>query len=162
MVQFDVSVLINARLGESLTLDVDAGPQRIDDLELNFLRGTIRATRVQGGILVQGTIGSQLDLECVRCLEPFSLPITLELEEIFRLPWMDPRADAPYIVNSDSYLDLTPLLREQSWLIMPMKPVCDPECKGLCPQCGADLNQGSCTCVREEIDPRLALLKELL
>lgn len=162
MVQFDVSVLIKARLGASLTLDVDAGSQRIDDLEVSFLRGTIRATRVQGGILVQGAIGSQLNLECVRCLESFSLPITLELEEIFRLPWISPRADTPYAVSSDGCLDLTPLLREQSWLVIPIKPICTPECGGLCPQCGANLDKEPCACVREQVDPRLALLKELL
>lgn len=162
MVRFDVSVLIKARLGASLALDVDTGPRRIDDLEVSFLHGTVRATRVQGGILVQGAVGSQLNLECVRCLESFPLPITLELEEIFRLPGMSPRADMPYAVSGDGWLELTSLLREQSWLVIPMKPVCSPECKGLCPQCGADLNKESCACVREQIDPRLALLKELL
>jgi uncharacterized protein len=162
MVRFDVSALTKARLGASLTLNVDTGPQSLADLEVAFLRGTIRAIRVQGGILVQGIVDSQLGLECVRCLEPFVLPITLELEETFRLPGASLRPDVLYAVREDGWLDLTPLLREQSWLSIPMKPLCHPDCKGLCPQCGVNLNLESCTCERTSIDPRLALLKELL
>jgi uncharacterized protein len=162
MIRFDVSALTKARLGTSLTLNVDTGPQSLTDLEVDFLRGTIRVVRVQGGLLVRGTVESQLGLECVRCLEPFALPITLELEEIFQLPGAGPRPDVLYAVGDDSWLDLAPLLREQAWVAIPMKPLCRPDCKGLCPQCGANLNLESCTCERARIDPRLSVLKDLL
>lgn len=162
MVRFDVSALTKARLGASLTLDVHTGPQSLSDLEVDFLHGTIRMIRVQGGLLAQGTVESQLGLECVRCLEPFSLPLILELEETFRLPGTKPRQDAPYAVGEDGWLDLAPMLREQCWLSIPLKPLCRPDCKGLCPQCGANLNLESCTCKESEGDPRLALLKEQL
>jgi uncharacterized protein len=162
MVRFEVSSLIKAQPGTSLTLDIDAGPERMADLEVNFLRGTVRVTRIQGGLLVQGTVESQLPQECVRCLEPFDLPITLELEETFQLPGVGPKLDTPYAVSEGGWLDLTPLLREQSWLAIPMKPLCTPNCQGLCPQCGVNLNLESCTCEKTSIDPRLAVLKELL
>jgi uncharacterized protein len=162
MIRFDVSTLTKARLGTSVTLDVETGPQCLTDLELDFIRGTVRAVRVQGGLLIRGTLESQLGLECVRCLESFVLSITLELEEMFRLPGTDPRPDAPYAVGDDGWLDLAPLLREQAWVAIPMKPLCRADCQGLCPQCGANLNLESCTCENEEIDPRLALLKDLL
>jgi uncharacterized protein len=162
MIRFDVSTLTKARLGTSLTLDVETGRQCLTDLELDFIRGTVRAVRVQGGLLIRGTLESQLGLECVRCLESFVLSITLELEEMFRLPGTDPRPDAPYAVGDDGWLDLAPLLREQAWVAIPMKPLCRADCQGLCPQCGANLNLESCTCENEEIDPRLALLKDLL
>jgi len=177
MVRFNVSSLAKARLGTSLTLNVDTGPQTLADgstartdnlvepdqvLVVDFLCGTIRVTRVTDGLLVQGTVESRLGLECVRCLEPLALPITLDLEETFRLPEASPKANVPYTVSADGWLDLSPLLHEQGWLAIPMKPVCDPGCKGLCPQCGVNLNLESCTCESENIDPRLALLKELL
>lgn len=162
MVCFDISALIKARLGASFTLNVDTGPQSLSDLEVDFLRGTIQVIRVQGGLLVQGAVESQLGLECVRCLESFVLPITLELEETFRLPGASLRPEIPYAVSDDGWLDLTPLLREQSWLVIPMKPLCRPDCKGLCPQCGVNLNIKSCACKDTKNDPRLALLKELL
>jgi uncharacterized protein len=162
MVRFDVSSLVKAQPGTLLTLDIDAGPEHLTDLEVDFLKGTIRVTRVQGGLLVQGIVQSQLQQECVRCLETVEIPITLELEETFRLAGAAPKPGTPYAVSEGGWLDLTPLLREQSWLAIPMKPLCTPNCKGLCPQCGANLNLESCTCEQTHIDPRLAALKELL
>ncbi|HEY67248.1 MAG TPA: DUF177 domain-containing protein [Thermoflexia bacterium] len=162
MIRFDVSALTQARLGTSLTLNVDIGPQSLTDLEVDFLRGTVRVIRVQGGLLVQGTVETQVWLECVRCLDSFALPITLELEETFGLSGASRRQDVTYVVSDDGWLDLTPLLREQAWVALPMKPLCRPDCKGLCPQCGANLNLESCTCESVKIDPRLALLKDLL
>jgi len=167
MVCLDVSPLIPARLGAAFTLDVDAGPQSLIDvstkaLESSFLRGTIQAIRVQGGVLVRGTLESQLVLECVRCLEPFTFPITLELEEIFRFAGTESTPEILYSVSDSGWLDLTPLLREQSWLSIPLKPLCSPDCKGLCPQCGVNLNLESCTCENAKINPHLAVLKEFL
>ncbi len=162
MIRFDVSVLVQARLGTSLTLNVDTGHQHLTDLEVDFLRGPIQAIRVQDGLLVRGTVESQLGLECVRCLEPFAFPISLDLEETFRLSGSDPGPDGTYAVDENNWLDLAPLLREQAWITIPMKPLCRPDCGGLCPQCGVNLNLESCTCDREKIDSRLALLKDLL
>jgi len=162
MIRFDVSALIKARLGTSLALNVDTGPQTLTDLKVNFLRGIVQVVRVQGGLLVRGTVESQLGLECVRCLESFIFPITLELEETFQLPGAGPRPDVSYAVGSDGWLDLALLLREQAWVAIPMKPLCDPDCKGLCPQCGVNLNLESCTCREVRVDPRLALLRDLL
>ncbi|MEA3339352.1 MAG: DUF177 domain-containing protein [Chloroflexota bacterium] len=170
MVRFDVSVLVKAQLGAALTLDVDTGPQSLTDastelaqaLEVDFLRGTVQVIRVQDGLLVQGALESQLRLECVRCLAPFVLPITLQLEEIFRLAGISPKPEMLYAVSDSGWLDLTPLLREQGWLNIPMKPLCSADCKGLCSQCGANLNLESCACEKAKIDPRLAALKELL
>ncbi|RLC90702.1 MAG: hypothetical protein DRI79_04605, partial [Chloroflexi bacterium] len=93
MIRFDVSALTQARLGTSLTLNVDIGPQSLTDLEVDFLRGTVRVIRVQGGLLVQGTVETQVWLECVRCLDSFALPITLELEETFGLSGASRRQD---------------------------------------------------------------------
>lgn len=162
MLRFDVSALIKARIGTSLTLDVDTGLQNLTDLEVDFLHGTVRVTRVQRGVFAQGAVESRMGLECVRCLEPFALPVTLELEETYRLSGAGPRADAPYVVSEGGWLDLSPALREQAWLAIPMKPLCSPDCRGLCPQCGANLNLAPCACEKASIDPRLALLEELL
>jgi uncharacterized protein len=61
----------------------------------------------------------------------------------------------------DDQIDLNELLREQFYLALPMKPLCAEGCKGLCPQCGTNLNAGSCTCTVVWEDPRLAALKGL-
>jgi uncharacterized protein len=143
-------------------MNVNVGPQCLNDLHVDYLRGTIQAIRVQDGLLVQGTVESRLGLECVRCLEPFSFPISSELEETYRLSGAGSRPGESYVVGDDGWLDLAPLLREQAWVDIPMKPLCRPDCRGLCPQCGADLNHESCECDRTEIDPRLAILRDLI
>ena len=162
MLTFDVSTLLKAPLGKSLTLDVDTGPLVLEDLEVDFLRGSVQVIRVEDGLFVEGAVESQLRLECVRCLDPFAFPITLQLAEMFRLPGSAPSPDAIYAVSEDGKLDLAPLIREHAWLAIPMKPLCDPECKGLCPHCGVNLNRESCECEEIRVDPRLAPLKELL
>ena len=162
MIRFDVSTLIRSRLGSTLTFTMNTGPQRLTDLDVDFLRGTIRVTRVQAGLLVQGEVETQLRLDCVRCLDAFSLPTVLEIEETFRLPASKPKPDLPYAVGEDGWMDLAPVLREQAWVAIPIKPVCRSECQGLCPECGANLNAGPCDCGQGEVDPRWASLKDLL
>ena len=62
---------------------------------------------------------------------------------------------------SDDQIDLGHLIVEQLQLALPMKPLCDAVCNGLCPQCGTNLNTGSCDCSQTWEDPRLAVLKKL-
>ncbi len=162
MLTFDVSRLLKASLGKSLTLDIDTGPRVLEDLEVDFLRGTVQVVRVEDGLFVEGKVESRLNLECVRCLTPFAFPVTLQLAEMFRMHGSEARPGVIYAVGEDGELDLAPLIRELAWLAIPMKHLCDPECKGLCPHCGADLNRESCECDEIRVDPRLAPLKELL
>jgi uncharacterized protein len=162
MLAFDVSTLLKAPLGKSLTLDIDTGPRVLDDLEVDYLRGSVQVIRVQEGVFVEGTVESQLRLECVRCLKSFAFPVTLQLAELFRLPGTESSPDAIYAISEDGEIDLGPLIREHTWLAIPMKHLCDPECKGLCPHCGVNLNTDTCQCEEVHIDPRLAPLKELL
>jgi uncharacterized protein len=61
----------------------------------------------------------------------------------------------------DDQIDLSAVLSEQVVIDVPMKPVCSEECKGLCPNCGADLNEGECNCKEDKTDPRLAPLAEI-
>jgi uncharacterized protein len=58
-------------------------------------------------------------------------------------------------------IDVSPIVQEQLILALPTRPLCDPECRGLCSQCGASLNAGDCGCVIEQGDPRLAVLRSL-
>jgi uncharacterized protein len=162
MIRFDVSALVKARPGTSLTLELELGPQSLTDLEVGYLRGSVQVTRVQNGLLVQGIVESQLKLGCVRCLDSFTLPVALELEELFQIPGAKPKPDIPYAVNGDGTIDLAPLVRELAWVAIPLKVLCSPDCKGFCPECGANLNSESCACDRLRIDPRWASLRELL
>ena len=116
-----------------------------------------------------GTVRTELELACSRCLEPFRLPVDATFDQRY-LPQPEPSADGEAEVAEedletsfyrDEQIDLKELLREQFYLTLPMKPLCQDECKGLCPQCGTNLNTGRCDCASEWEDPRLAPLKQL-
>ena len=117
-----------------------------------------------------GTVRTELELPCSRCLEPFRLPVDASFDQRF-LPASDLDArderevqedDFEITYYSDDQIDLNQLLREQFYLTLPMKPLCSEGCKGLCPQCGTNLNTGTCTCAVQWEDPRLAPLKGLV
>ena len=85
----------------------------------------------------------------------------MELDELFRLPNV-PGDDQTLIIGSDHFLDLRPVLRDLVIVSTPTHVLCKLDCAGLCPDCGQNLNQGTCDCQREDIDPRLAALKALI
>jgi uncharacterized protein len=117
-----------------------------------------------------GTVVTKLELPCSRCLEPFRLPVAAPFDLRY-LPASDVSSEAEREVDDEdletSYyendaIDLNELLREQFYLVLPMKPLCRDDCRGLCAQCGTNLNTGSCDCAPVWEDPRLAPLKNLL
>lgn len=124
------------------------------------------------GYLLTATYSYQQTLSCQRCLEPLVESVEQPMQLL-----LVPAAGAPgsgehelseaelgvVEVPEDGEVDLRPLLLEQILLNVPMKPLCRAACKGICPQCGANLNAGDCGCETKEIDPRwqaLAALKE--
>lgn len=161
MLQFDLSSLIGARPGERLVFHLEEGPQWLDDIRVYFLRGRMQFTRVQGGILVEAQLETQVEAECVRCLERFLCPTTLEIEEVIGFAGR-PREGISYQLTEEGWFDSIPLLREQAWVALPMKPLCRPDCRGICPECGANLNLEPCRCREDRIDPRWAVLAEFL
>lgn len=161
MVEFDLSSLIGAHPGERLVFSLDEGPLQLKDVHVEFLRGALQFTRIQEGILVEGQLESGVEAECGRCLEPLLLNVRLDVEEIISL-YGRSRPDVTYSLTEEGRFDATPLLREQTLVTIPMKSLCQPECQGICPQCGINLNLEACECVREEINPQFAALASLL
>ena len=163
MMRYKVSALIRADVGSQLQLTIDESRCNLSqDLTVDFLRGNLTLTRTDQHILVEGTLKSALSAECVRCLDSFHLPLQVRIEELFALTAAPHVADPLYAVEPDGTIELTLPLREQVLLAQPIKPICQPDCKGLCNQCGKNLNEGPCECNDESIDPRLAALKALL
>ena len=117
-----------------------------------------------------GTAVTELELTCSRCLEPFRMPVHAPFDLRYH-PATEMSKEAEREVEEedlgtsyyrDEQIDLNELLREQFYLALPMKPLCREDCKGLCAQCGANLNTGSCNCAPAWEDPRLAPLKGLV
>ena len=116
-----------------------------------------------------GRVKTELELPCSRCLELFRFPVDAPFDIRF-LPAAElgageerevPEEDLETSYYKDDQIDLNDLLREQFYLALPMKPLCREDCKGLCPQCGTNLNAGTCDCSPVWEDPRLAPLKAL-
>jgi uncharacterized protein len=137
----------------------------------SLLTGAVSLIRTADGILVTASLETTVQLECCRCLEPFSIPIRLEIEEEFHptidirtgavLPVADSEEDATTI-DEQHVLDLTEVVRQALFLALPMNPLCKLNCAGLCPLCGINLNQEQCQCEPDAVDPRLEALRQLL
>ena len=115
-----------------------------------------------------GTVRSELELPCSRCLEPFRLPVDQGFDLRYH-PQSEASTEGETEVADedletsfyrDEQIDLNELVREQFYLALPMKPLCREDCKGLCPQCGTNLNTDTCACEPAWEDPRLAALKQ--
>jgi uncharacterized protein len=135
----------------------------------SVLTGTVRLMHTQGGVLVQGRLHAQATLACSRCLEPVAVPLDVELEEVFTptidiltgRPAQSEEEDRALWINDRHILNLIEVLRQDVMLALPMHVLCSEECRGLCPVCGQNLNQGSCGCTPEP-DARWAALLDLL
>lgn len=116
-----------------------------------------------------GHLQTELELSCSRCLEPYRFVVDAEFDQRY-LPGSAASAEPESEVQeddletsyySDDQIDLGELMREQFYLVLPMKPLCRDDCRGLCPQCGTNLNTGTCDCSPVWEDPRLAALKAI-
>jgi uncharacterized protein len=134
------------------------------------LRAKIKLMRTKNGVLMSLTGQTTLRVACSRCLEPALEPVTLDINEEFLqtvdvitgTPLGAPKDDPALLIDAHHDLHLTDLLREYLLVAQPMHPLCREDCKGLCPHCGHNLNQGPCDCNEETGDERWAALKALL
>jgi uncharacterized protein len=169
-IQYNVSTLLTESVGSTREYDVD-DRALADEAASRRERITGHASllRTKDGVLVLARIqGVQRD-QCSRCLEALDLPLELEIEEEF-LPTADPTADvespAPkdpdaFLIDARNILDIGEAVRQYWAGALSMQPLCRPYCKGLCPRCGRDLNQGACACPPER-DERWSALRELV
>lgn len=160
--RFNFGFLLEADFGTIRRIELDYPSIKLsDDLTLSPLKGVITATRTTEGIYIQGELESAAALECVRCLTETIVSLDFTLDELFYYP---PQSAPPgeNRVGEDGMIDLAPLVRELSLLSMPTKVLCREDCLGLCQECGANLNDGDCGCADQAIDPRLAVLQQLL
>lgn len=148
------------------TVDLDEAPWT--DTELAFRAPpvvdlTARDTG-DGVVHVTGTLRAILEVECRRCLTAVPHRVDLGIDWLYD-PGLEgePEEEGVFPLDRDSgALDLTPQIREELVLNEPPYPLCRPECEGLCPKCGTNLNEESCDCEEETGDPRWEQLYEQL
>lgn len=117
-------------------------------------------------IVVDGILSVRVLLNCSRCLKEFALNLHVSFNEAFREEGasggMGMEQEDGIILFSGDIIDFTATIRDNLIAALPMKALCRENCRGLCPRCGQDLNQGECNCPKLEVDPRLAVLGKLL
>jgi uncharacterized protein len=118
-------------------------------------------------LFFHGRIGATIEGHCSRCLKRYSFPLNKEFEFVLA---PDTRSPKTKELNADELglsfyhadkIDLTPFVREQALLALPTRPLCDENCRGLCPHCGVDLNERACGCSSSRGDPRMSAFRDL-
>ena len=123
-------------------------------------RGEVK--NIAGAVLLNAEAEVFISLNCARCNRPAELTKTIGIECTVAGSETDAGENDDIIIAGDSKLDLDELILSSVILETDTVILCKPDCKGLCPKCGADLNEGDCNCPQKDIDPRLEKLKKLL
>ncbi|WP_462326175.1 YceD family protein [Desulfobaculum sp.] len=112
--------------------------------------------------VIQGSVTGRVSIPCDRCMERAVVDVEQDFDIYEEIGDTD-ETDEPRMREEGGIvvLDAGAILWEQFVLALPVKPLCSPECKGLCPQCGINLNTGECSCESESGDPRMAALRGL-
>lgn len=138
-------------------------PLRFGDELISFhspVHVQLQVTNTGKSLFVQGEIDTGLLATCGRCLEEFTFPMHLDYEDewVYSPEATDEQKDTALLFDKDE-IEIGERILEQIVLALPMKFICSSDCQGLCPMCGTNLNMSKCNCRHEQIDPRLAALK---
>jgi uncharacterized protein len=170
---FNVAQLLRDTVGAYRSVEAIVALRELTpDLEgvsASVLSGPARLMHTNTGILVQGKFRAQMQMSCARCLEPVAVPLEVVVEELFT-PTIDiltgksitpEEEDQALWINERHILDLSEVTRQGVLLAAPMSVICREDCRGLCPNCGQNLNDGQCNC-KPEPDARWGPLLNLL
>ena len=144
-------------------LNLDEGQVRVSGEVAVDLRAERES---QGGVRVQGTLGVEMQLTCARCLDVLSYPLAAHFNQYYQSNAHHSLAGEIALQKKDlevgffsgDFIDVSDIVREQILLNLPIKPLCQEGCRGLCPSCGRNRNRDRCRCDPAVSDPRLAPL----
>jgi len=151
-------------------LEFDFKDEIVSDSILSPVNAHLKIEKLGDEVLVKGELTTEVHLQCGRCLKDFQQTLSVPVEVVYH-PAEELKREENYEItneelDTDFYtgeeLDLFNILKEQIELNLPMKPLCNDSCKGLCPSCGKNLNSGNCKCSVKDTDPRFAALKQLI
>ena len=155
MVIVDISHIRDV-MGGSQPISLTTGLQEIGESDL-WVHGELilcgQIVNVGDTLRLSCEVSSQATLECCRCLTLYEQPVKFNFEVELEPETLQLQTDG---------VDISPYIREELIFQEPMKPLCREDCRGICPQCGIDLNRSDCKCDQTVIDPRMAGLRQLL
>lgn len=153
--RINIGFLINKAAGYTREIPFEYETFELEeDFTVKDLEGTITLERTRNGIRSLTELSALTEEECGRCLDPFDLRVETEFEEIFTFA-EHPLSENETVIPEDGYLEFEPLIREYLMLEMPINPLCEIDCKGLCPVCGQNLNKEICSHQKMKIEEDL-------
>ncbi len=163
--QLIVSSIPEEGLEEEFDLPITVG----DNTSPDIAHVSVKISRLGKRVIVDGSVNISLSFKCSRCLGDFPFPQDIIFSGEYKPAGKSVEEGKHELAGNeldisyytDDEIDVREVINQQVLLTVPMKPLCDEECKGICPGCGKNLNEGSCTCKENEIDPRLAPLEQL-
>lgn len=168
---FNVSKLLREPSGFTREYEVDEEVSVDKDKTVCPVTGRMTLMRTDDGIWVSAPLDASMTGSCSRCLEDIRKVVHLEIEEEF-LPETDidtgakinsPREfDENFYIGQNHVLDLTEAVNQYIYMGTSMKPMCRPDCKGLCMTCGVNLNEGECECDQVRRDPKWGSLLDMV
>ncbi len=160
--RINVGFIVHEEVGTTHEFKFDFEKIQIsNDLDLHNFQGIAQISRTPQGLLLQGKFSGEIMLECVRCLSAFHQWLTWAMTELYAFNQKSV-TDSGLLLPEDAHIDLQPLVREYALLEVPINPICKPDCKGLCPVCGQDLNLRDCGHRPHEDESPFSALKNLL
>jgi uncharacterized protein len=166
---FNISGLIQEGIGATREYDLD-GVLESPERDPEPVTGRVEMLRTDRGVLVRAQLRLVEPETCSRCLNPLQETLPIAFEEEFRTT-VDVRSGQPsdeapeedeFLIDENHMLDLTEAIRQYREASAVMQPLCRPDCRGLCPRCGQDLNAGDCDCTAAPVDNRWSALAGLL
>lgn len=157
--------------GSRVSYEVDcACPDNEGAVLLSPVTGVVTASNSRRHLVIAGKVHAVVAAECSRCLAAIELPIDVELEAACEIEYSEsgalarlvPEDDESALLFGSSNVDIGELARQEIVLQIPLQPICDPDCRGICANCGANLNVEECRCTSDNGDPRLMVLRSLL
>ena len=165
--RINVAQLLKSLIGSTRTYEV------AEEVEIagkdRMVQGDVELTRTDNSILVHGILHFDVELTCGRCSNEFTAPLSLDIQEEY-VPKINvntgdllsaPEDKEFFFIDERNVIDLLEAVQQYASLAMPIKPLCKPDCSGLCPVCGHNMNHDECTCPPQNIDPRWDKLRDM-
>lgn len=169
--QYNVSQLLKSDIGDTRWYEFESSvPIDLGDATATDIKGEVKFTLTNFGILAAIRAAANLCLTCARCLEPFTQPTEVSFDEEYQptidistgMPSGVPKSDTAFRVSQSHTIDLTEAFRQNLVVAVDIIPLCSADCQGLCPTCGVNRNIEQCLCPPEEEASPFAVLQGLL
>jgi uncharacterized protein len=168
---YNVAQLLKEPVGSTRQFRIDS-QESIDDGATHILpQGQVHLLRTDRGILVRANLEASMAMTCSRCLTPYHQNLSMGLEEEFfsavdmatgQSLHAPEDAEPSTTIDPHHMLDMTEAARQYCLTSQPMKPLCQPDCLGICQTCGSNRNTGSCKCDAPIADMQWGPLTRLL